>query len=85
MKTKLQLERRDRNDNYSETILVHIKAFDDGGRCVANARHTPALIQHLTELVLDVPEELLIWRGHNDANPLLAEYPAAQHKKRGLP
>jgi len=66
MKTKLQLERRDRNDNYSETILVHIKAIDDGGHYVAFARHTPALIKHLAELVLDVPDDLLVWKGHND-------------------
>jgi len=66
MKIKLQLERRDRNDNYSETILVHIKAMDDGGRYIAFARHTPALIKHLTELALDVPENLLAWKGRND-------------------
>ena len=81
MKITLQLERRDRNDNYSETILVHIRAIDDGGRCVANARHTPALIKHLAELVLDVPDALLIWKGHNDdPHGLLA----AEDKKRGL-
>ena len=64
MKTKLQLERRDRNDNYSETILVHIKVVDEGGRYVAFAQHTPALIQRLAEIVLDVPDDLLIWKGH---------------------
>ena len=64
MKITLQLERRDRNDNYSETILVHIKVVDESGRYLAFAQHTPALIQHLTEIVLDAPEELLVWRGH---------------------
>jgi len=82
MKIQLQLERRDRNDNYSETILVHIKAIDDVGRYLAFARHTPALIKRLAELVLDVPDDLLIWKGHND-NPcgLLS----AEDKKRGRP
>ncbi len=83
MKIQLQLERRDRNDNYTETILVHVKAIDDGGRYLAFARHTPALIQHLTELVLDVPDGLLVWRGHNDTNPLLADHLAAEERKRG--
>jgi len=68
MKIKLHFERRDRNDNYCETILVHIKAIDDGNHYIAFARHTPALIKHLAELVLDVPENLLIWKGHNDGD-----------------
>ena len=67
MRVQLGLKRRAGSSGYAETVLVHIKAQDADGRYLAFARHTPALLQYLTQITIDVPERLLVWRGHGDA------------------
>lgn len=62
MKIQFRFERRDVN-GYLSTVLTHVKAMDDTGRYIAFAQHNPQLIDHLNTLVLDVPAELLAWKG----------------------
>ena len=62
MKTHLRFERRLVND-YLTTVLTHVKVTDEDGRYVAFAQHSDALVAYLSTLTVEVPADLLVWKG----------------------
>ncbi len=44
-------------------LLTHVKALSPDNRHLAFAKITPELLEFIRSLELDVPEDLLFWKG----------------------
>lgn len=60
--------RQDSLNSMPITILTHVKCLNDDGRFLAFARISPALLEFIRNLELDVPENLLNWKGKSCLN-----------------
>ena len=44
-------------------LLTHVKVLSPDGRYLAFAKVTPALLEHLRGLDIEIPDHLLSWKG----------------------
>jgi hypothetical protein len=51
------------------TTLTHVKCTDGEGRHLAFAKITPALLECIRNLELEVPDSLCNWKGKTECSP----------------